>query len=86
MIRWFVICEYDDVGDYEVVAQGSENEAKSFFQSRLSSESKDSGSDVRNITDYQFEVWIEQHYQNNMKPGRAYTVKMTDSLPSKKRH
>ncbi len=83
---WYVISEYDDTGDYEIVAQGSEQQADTFFKAQLSLESKISGADVRNITDYQFEIWVQQHYQKKSKPGRAYTVKLTDSLPSENRH
>ncbi len=83
---WYVISEYADSGDYEIVANGTEDEAVSFFKSQLSSELKMSDADVRNITAYQFEIWVKQHYQKDMKPDLAYTVKLTDSLPSEKRH
>jgi len=83
---WFIISEYADTGDYEIIAQGTMEETESFFQTQLRTESKIKGSDVRNITDYQFEVWIEQHYQYDMKPGLAYTVKLTDNLPNYSKH
>ncbi len=86
MSIWYVISEFDDVGDYEITSKGTKKVAKSFFDEALRSEQKSSRTDIRNVTAYQFEVWVQKHYQNDMKPGRAYKVKLTDQLPTLHKH
>ena len=83
---WYVISVYSDCGEFDVIDQGSKDKAKEVFQSRLRVESNLPHSDLRNITAFKFEVWVEQNYQNDMKPGCAYTVELTDTLPSQKKH
>ena len=83
---WYVISVYSDYGDFEIDGQGTKDEASAIFQSKLRANSNLPNTDLRNVTDFQFEVWVEQHYQNDMKPGCAYTVRLTDNLPSQKKH
>ena len=77
MSKWFVICTFSDTGEYEVHFDGDHESASTYFRKKLSKEQ-----DARNVTDSQFEIWVDQHYQNDFQPGLAYTVKLTDKLPA----
>lgn len=81
-VRWYVITEFADCGDYEILGTGDEAKARELFQKELSNELNLGAEKVRNITAFQYEIWVAQHYQNEMKPGLAYTVKLVSALPS----
>ncbi len=83
---WYLISEYSDSGDFDILGIGDEAEMRSLFQRSLESQKLVSPNDVRNTTDFQFEVWVEEHYQNSMKPGIAYTVKLLQYLPRFQKH
>lgn len=73
----YVISVYADAGDYEILFSGEENEAKKFFDERLAAEIE-----PKNVTSEQYEIWVDEHYQNDFKPGVAYTVKLVKNLPA----
>ena len=77
MDRMFVICTYSDTGESEAMFAGTKEEAGTFFAER-----KESETNVKNATETQYEVWVDSHYKNEMKPGVAYTVKCVDTLPA----
>lgn len=79
--RWYVITEFADCGDYEILGTGDEATARELFQKQLSNERNLGADKVRNITAFQYEIWVDQHYQNEMRPGLAYTVKLVSALP-----
>jgi hypothetical protein len=83
---WFVISQYDDNGEYEILFTGPELDVRKFFNTLLANERNLTISDVRNVTESQFEIWTENHYQNNFEPGCAYTVKITSNIPENRKH
>ncbi len=83
---WFVISQYDDNGEYEILFSGPELDARNYFNSILANERNSTITDVRNVTESQYEIWIEKHYQKNFDPGCAYTVKLTSKIPENRKH
>ena len=83
---WFVISQYDDNGEYEILFTGPELDARNYFNSILANEGNLTITDVRNVTESQYEIWTANHYQNNFEPGCAYKIKLISNIPENRKH